>query len=134
MHGYNITMSPLCQFPLEKGFSIWLFPIQPSSQPGSARADDANAVGATVDTAHGDAASLSTGTPVVTTMLPAVGRHTTRCPSTWVAPTPCPTVRFSAFPATRTPLLTVVANKTGACSSRSTLYQEARHVRSFSAV
>ena len=125
MHGYDIIISPLCQFPLGKGFNIWLFPMQPSSQPGSARADDVNADGVTAGMVPGDAASFSTGTPAATTMLPAVGRHITRFPSIRVVPTPWPTVRFSAYPATRRPLLTADANKTGAGSSRSTLYQEA---------
>ena len=79
--------------------------MQPSSQPGSARADDANAEEAAAAMVPGDAVKYLIGTPAVWTMLPAVGRHTTRCPYIRVDLTPCPTARFSAFPAIRTPVL-----------------------------
>ena len=126
MHSYDTIITRLCQFPLGKGYKIWLFLMQPSSQPGSARADDANAEEATVDMVPGDAVRYLTGTPAAWTMLPAVGRHITKCLYIRADLTPCPTARFSAFPAIRILLLTVDVNQAGAGLSRSKPNQEVR--------
>ena len=126
MHGYDIILTWLCQFPLGKGYKIWLFLMQPSSQPGSARADDANAEEATVDMVPGDAVRFLSGIPEAWTMLPVVGKRTTRCLYIRVDLTLCPTARFSAFPAIRILLLTVDVNQAGAGLSRSKPNQEVR--------
>ena len=120
MHSYDTIITRLCQFPLGKGYKIWLFLMQPSSQPGSARADDANAEEATAVMVPGDAVRFLAGTPAVWTMLPVVGKRTTRCLYIRADLIPCPTARFSAFPAIRIPLLTADVNQAGAGLSRST--------------
>lgn len=92
----------------------------PSSQPGSARADDANAEEAAVDMDRGNAERYLTGNPAVMTTLPVVGKRTIRLQFPPVAPTLCPTARFSAFPAIRILVLTAIDNENGAGMSRST--------------
>ena len=103
-----------------KDNEIWLFLMLPSSQPGSARADDANAEEAAVDMDHGNAARYLTGNPAVMTTLPVVGKRTIRLQFPPVVLIPCPIARFSASPVIRTLILMVAANENGAGLSRST--------------
>ena len=92
----------------------------PSSQPGSARADDANAEEAAVDMDRGNAERYLTGNPAVMTTLPVVGKRTIRLQFPPVVLIPCPIARFSASPVIRTLILMVAANENGAGLSRST--------------
>ena len=93
--------------------------MQLSSQPGSARADDVNVEGATVDMVFPGAGRYLTGIPVAMTMLTAVGRHIISCLFIRVVLTLCPIARFSAFPAIRILLLTAAVNQAGAGLPRS---------------
>ena len=90
--------------------TIWLFLIQLCLLLGSELVADVNVEEAIVDMVLGDAGRCLIGILAERITLPVDGRHTIRWPFLLAEATLCPTVKFSAFPVTRTPAHTADAN------------------------
>ena len=90
--------------------TLWLFLMQPYLPLGSVRVADVNAEEAVVATAPGDAGRYLIGILAERIMLRAAGKHITKLLFPLAVAIHYPTVKFSAFPATRTPARTADAN------------------------
>ena len=90
--------------------TLWLFLMQPYLPLGSVRVADVNAEEAVVATAPGDAGRYLIGILAERITLPVAGKRITKLLFPLAVAIHYPTVKFSAFLATRTPAHTADAN------------------------